>query len=157
MASEKLPVKDILAAIDMGAKEVWDELSDEQKKQVSFWLLNRYVSSVKGKRDNQELAVFKTNEYYNKNWNVLGTKHPKLQWQLLCAAGNTGKIEYHEWIGLKSSKTEASKIVKFLAEIYPNEKMSDLEVLSTTMDKKKVKQLAKDHGWSDKQIDDLKL
>ena len=52
----KLPLKDILAAIDMGAKEVWDELSDDERKQVSFYLLNRYVSPKKG-RDKQELAV----------------------------------------------------------------------------------------------------
>ena len=77
MAQQKLPVKDILAAIDMNAKSVWDELSDEERKQVSFWLLNRYASSVVGNRDKQELAVFKTNEYYNKNFNVLGTRHPK--------------------------------------------------------------------------------
>ena len=62
MAQQKLPLKDILAAIDMGAKSVWDELSEDEKKQVSFWLMNRYVSSVKGNRDKQELAVFKTNE-----------------------------------------------------------------------------------------------
>ena len=40
MAQQKLPVKDILAAIDMNAKSVWDELSDDERKQVSFWLLN---------------------------------------------------------------------------------------------------------------------
>ena len=77
MAQPKLPIKDVLAAIDMNAKDVWKELSDEERKQVSFWLLNRYISSVKGSRDKQELAIFKTNEYYNKNWNVLGTRHPK--------------------------------------------------------------------------------
>ena len=73
----KLPLKDILAAIDMGAKEIWDELSDDERKQVSFYLLNRYVSSQKGNRDKQELAVFKTNEYYNKNFFNL-QKHKKL-------------------------------------------------------------------------------
>ena len=87
----KLPLKDILAAVDMGAKEIWDQLSDDEKKQVSFYLLNRYVSSVKGSRDKQELAVFKTNEYYNKQFFVL-QKHKKLLWQLLCLAGNTKNI-----------------------------------------------------------------
>ena len=57
------------------------QLSEDEKKQVSFWLMNRYVSSVKGNRDKQELAVFKTNEYYNKNYMEI-SKHPKLQWQL---------------------------------------------------------------------------
>jgi len=70
--SDKLPVKDILAAIDMNARGVWKELSDDERKQVSFWLLNRYVSAVQGSRERQELAVFKTNEYYNKNFNVIG-------------------------------------------------------------------------------------
>ena len=40
MAQQKLPLKDILAAIDMGGKSVWDELSEDEQKQVSFWLMN---------------------------------------------------------------------------------------------------------------------
>ena len=67
---KKLPLKDVLAAIDLNAKDVWDELSDEERKQVSFYLLNRYVSSVKSTREKAELAVFKTNEYYNKGFFV---------------------------------------------------------------------------------------
>ena len=61
MAQAKLPVKDILAAVDMNGKGVWDELNDDERKQVSFWLLNRYVSAVQGSTDDQALAVFKTN------------------------------------------------------------------------------------------------
>ena len=145
MASKQtLPVKDILAAIDMGATNVWDELSAEEKKQINFWLLNRYVSSVKGNREAQELAVFKTNEYYNKNWNELGTKHPKLQWQLLCQAGNTGKIEYHQWIGFKK-KTGNNNSIKLLEKIYPNMKQDEVELLARLSTKKELKQLAEEH------------
>ena len=57
MAQTKLPIKDILAAIDMNGKGVWKELTDEERKSVSFWLLNRYVSAINGSRDDQELAV----------------------------------------------------------------------------------------------------
>jgi hypothetical protein len=141
----KLPVKDILAAIDMNAKSVWNELSDEEKKQVSFWLLNRYVSSVSGNRDKQELAVFKTNEYYNKNWNVLGTRHPKLQWQLLCNTGNTGKIEFHPWIGLKQKGSD-DKAIKLLQQIYPNMKNDEVERLARISTKKELKEIAEEHS-----------
>ena len=72
MASQKLPIKDILAAIDMNAKNVWKELSIEERKQVSFWLLNRYISAVQGSREEMEFSVFKTNEYYNKHFNTIG-------------------------------------------------------------------------------------
>lgn len=146
MAQEKLPIKDILAAVDMGAKSVWDELSDEERKQVSFWLLNRYVSSVQGSREKQELAVFKTNEYYNKNWNILGVKHPKLQWQLLCQSGNTGRIEYHSWIGFKKKDGNSNAATKLLEQIYPNMKTDEVELLARISTKKELKQLAEEHN-----------
>lgn len=143
--AEKLPIKDILAAIDLGAKNVWDDLSEDERKQVSFWLLNRYVSSVKGGREAQELAVFKTNEYYNKNWNSLGTRHPKLQWQLLCQAGNTGKIEFHQWIGFKKKDGVNNKAIKLLQEIYPHLKDDEVELLAGISTKKELKQLAEEY------------
>lgn len=146
MAQNTLPVKDILAAIDMGAKNVWDELSAEEKKQVNFWLLNRYVSSVKGNREAQELAVFKTNEYYNKNWNSLGTRHPKLQWQLLCMSGNTGKIEFHQWLGFKQKGKANNSSIKVLQEIYPNMKQDEVELLAELSTTKEIKQLAEEHN-----------
>lgn len=147
----KLPLKDILAAIDMGAKEIWNELSEEEKKQISFYLLNRYVSSQKGSRDSQELAVFKTNEYYNKHFFTL-QKHKKLLWQLLCLAGNTKKIQYHEWIGHKRKGNDNSKVAKLLRTLYPNKKEDEIELLAKISTKKEVLQLAKDNG-----IEEVKL
>ena len=76
--SDKLTIKDETAAIDLGAKDLWDNFTDEQKKTISFFLLNRYASSIKtSDREAQELAVFKTNEYFNKYYFNI-SKHPKL-------------------------------------------------------------------------------
>lgn len=149
--AQKLPLKDVLAAIDMGAMSVWDELSDDERKQVSFYLLNRYVSVVQGSREKQELAVFKTNEYYNKHFFTL-QKHKKLLWQLLCLAGNSKKIEYHNWIGHKKKDGSNSNAVKFLTSLYPNKKQDEIELLASISTKKELLQLAKDNG-----IDEVKL
>lgn len=146
----KLPLKDILAAIDMGAKEVWDELSDDERKQVSFYLLNRYVSSQKGNRDKQELAVFKTNEYYNKHFNTIGVGrengHQELMWQLLCMSGAWGKIKFHPYIGFKKKGANNNAAIKFLEQIYPNMKQKEVELLATISTKKELKELAEEHG-----------
>ena len=144
MAQQKLPIKDILAAIDMGAKNVWDEITDDERKQVSFWLLNRYVSSVQGNRDKQELAIFKTNEYYNKNYMEV-SKDQKLQWQLLCMSGATGKIEYHPWIGFKKKTQDTNKLIKVLEQIYPNMKQDEVELLARISSKSEIKKLAEDY------------
>jgi len=148
MAQQRLPVKDVLAAVDMNSKGVWKELSDEEKKSVSFWLLNRYVSAVKGNREAMELAVFKTNEYYNKNFNDIGVGkdngHPELMWQLLCASGATGKIEYHPYIGFKKKDANNNAAIKLLSEVHPNMKMKEIELLAEISTKKELKQLAED-------------
>ena len=145
MAQQAFPVKDVLACIDSNAKSVWNELTDEQKKCVNFWLLNRYASSVSGTREAQELAVVMTNQIYNKNWNELGTRHPKLQWQLLCSLHNANSdIRRHNWIGFKK-KTGNNNAVKLLQQIHPNMKQDEVELLARLSTKKELRQLAEEH------------
>ncbi len=137
--------KEMMPALDAGIKELWDAAGEDGQKEIKgdLWNLNRYMSSVTGSREKQELAVFKTNEYYNKNWAVLGSKHPKLQWLLLCQTGNTGKKEFHPWIGLKKS---SSKEVEFLKKIYPNMKEDEVELLARISTKKELQKLAEEHN-----------
>lgn len=141
--------KDLLPAIDNNIKSMYDAGTDVGRKDIKgkLWNLNRYVSSVKGNYDLQAFSVLKVNEYYNKNWNVLGgTNHNKLQWQLLCVAGNKGSAKFHPWIGLKKKKDSSSKAVKFLYELYPNMKLDEAELLAKISTKKELKQLARDHN-----------
>lgn len=153
--SDKLTIKDETAAIDMGAKDLWDNFTDEQRKQISFFLLNRYASSIKTTdREAQELAVFKTNEFFNKHFFSL-SKHPKLLWYLVCMCGNDQKkIYFHEWIGHKK-KNGDNKIIKFLEEQYPDMKSDELELLAMITDPKEIKEMAKDLGMDDKEIKKL--
>ena len=150
MANKELDLfKELIPAIDMGFKELYDAATDVGRKdiQLDLWNLNRYISSVKGNFEKEALAIFKVNEYYNKNWAVLGAKHPKLQWQLLCVAGKTGKKEFHPWIGLKKKKDTSSKAVKFLSQIYLEMKLDEVELLARISTTKEIKELAKEHGF----------
>ena len=150
MAAEKIAIKEILSWIDNGESAIWDQLEDEHKKQISFWLLNRYVSGIQGSRDKQELAVFKTNEYYNKHFNDIGVSkdkgHPKLLWQLLCMSGNTGKNEFHPWIGFKKRDGSTGKAMSLLEKLNPNMKTDEVELLARISTKKELKQLAEEYN-----------
>jgi len=140
--------KEMIPALDAGIKDLWDAAGEDGQKEIKgdLWNLNRYMSSVKGSREKQELAVFKTNEYYNKNWAVLGNKHPKLQWLILCQCGDTGKKEFHPWIGFKKKTGDNNNAVNFLQKIYPNMKLDEIELLATQYTKKELKQLAEEHS-----------
>jgi len=158
MANKELDLfKVLIPSIDMGYKDLYDAAGDDGKKDIKgdLWNLNRYISSVKGSYEKQALAVFKVNEYYNKNWNVLGgTNHVKLQYQLLCVAADLRmeendkrKQQFHPWIGLKKKKDDSSKAVKLLSQIYLEMKMDEVETLARISTKKEIKALAKEHGY----------
>lgn len=155
--SEKIELKDKLAAVDMNYKGLWDEINDDQRKSLKqeFFILNRYISNVNSSnRDLQEHFVLTVNEYFNKHWNTL-QKHPKLLWQCLCMCSHESKkIFFHEWIGFKKKKGD-TKRVKFLLELYPNRKQDELELLSKLMTLKELKELATQHGYEDKAIEKL--
>jgi hypothetical protein len=156
MANEKLDLKQILGCVDMGYKGAWKEFTEDEKKSVGFWLLNRYVSSIQGSREKQERSVLNTNEYFNKHFNTIGVGkekgHQELMWQLLCMSGATAKLEFHPYIGFKKKTESNSKVVKLLEQIYPNMKWDEVELLARLSSKKEIQQLAEEHG-----IDNFKL
>jgi len=146
---------DMIPAVDLKIIELWDASTDEGRKEivVDLWNLNRYISSVKtSNRDIQEYFVLAVNEYYNKHWFII-QKHPKLLWMLLCACSYDGKTKfYHEWIGNKKKTGTTDKKVKFLANLYPTKKMSDIELLALKYSDKEIQELAKDLGWDKSEI-----
>jgi hypothetical protein len=153
--SEKIELKDKLAAVDMNYKGLWDELNAEQQKALKseLFILNRYISNAQGNREIQEHFVLTVNEYFNKNWNLL-QKHPKLLWQLLCMCGHESqKIFFHQWIGFKKKQGNSNnKITKFLLELYPNKKQDEIEMMSQMMTTAEAKKLAQQYGYDDKRI-----
>jgi len=155
--SDKIELKEKLAAVDMNARSLWDDMDDTQRKALKseFFILNRYISNVKSSnRDHQEHFVLTVNEYFNKHWNLL-QRHPKLLWQLLCMSSHESrKIFYHEWIGFKKKKGN-NKIGKFLLEIYPNQKQDEIELMSMMYNEKDCKELARQHGYADKDIEKM--
>jgi hypothetical protein len=155
--SEKIELKEKLAAVDLNVKSLWDDINADQKKALKseFFILNRYISNVKiNDRNIQEHYLLTVNEYFNKHWNVL-QKHPKLLWQLLCMCSHESKkIFYHEWIGFKRKKNSNSKIYKFLLDVHPTKKIDELELLAALTTEKECIEQAKLFGYSDKQIKD---
>jgi hypothetical protein len=144
-----LSLPDILEAMDLRDLDFYKNLSPEQKKEVSFWLLMRYMSSS-GK--NIEHHLMMVNDLVNYNFSAL-MKHPELQWMLLALCG-TGKIQNHRWIpppkGIKKNKLEEE-----ILRIYPLLKDDELEMILTINSQEELIQFFKDNGYDDKTIKEL--
>lgn len=154
--SEKIELKEKIAAVDQNVRELWDAMDAEQQKALKneLFILNRYISSVKtGKKEVQQHYILTVNEYYNKHWFEL-QKHPKLLWLLLCMCSYDGSTTFfHEWIGNKKAGTDPSnKRAKLLEEFYPHLKTDELELLAAISTDKEVKTLARDNGYDEATI-----
>ena len=149
--------KDMIPAVDMGIKELWDAATEDGRKEIKgdLWPLMRYISNVKTKdRELQEHFVLTVNEFYNKDWAEIA-KHPQLQWMTLCmCAHESKKTQYHEWIPLKKA---ANKKEEFILEQFPNMKRSDAATLAAITTDQEMREYCQGLGWDKKQIAANKL
>lgn len=152
MSTDKLSIKSETAALDRKDVDFYDSLTDEEKKKFSPYLMLRYSASVDGDPDMQAWYLMATNERVNKNFFDISTsQHKKLQW-LLCTtvSPNLGR-QQHYWLGTKKSDKD-TKAIKFLTQLYPELKPDDIELLVDINTKEDLKDLAKQHGWTNEQI-----
>ena len=149
--------KDIIPAVNMGIRELWDAADEEGQKEIKndLWNLNRFISSVKSSdRNLQEHYLLTVNKYYNKDWNNI-SKHPKLQWLTLTVCSHEDKKKYfHEYIPLRKEKNKKEEL---LAELFPNMKRSDIETLAAITTDREIKQYCQDLGWDKKEVNGIKL
>jgi hypothetical protein len=149
MATAKLDIKRELNAVDRKVYNFYDNLTDEEKKVFSPFILMRYTSNVQGDRDIQEWFLEMTNECVNKNHWDLSKNHKALLWKLFAATG-AGVNCYHPYLAA-GKKEKANKIEKLLCEIYPARKLEDIKLLASMMDKKDKEELFDKMGFDKKQ------
>lgn len=147
MASPKLDIFKMLNAIDKKDYNFYDNLSDDERKGFSAYLGLKWGASVNGDNTLQHYYLASMNNYVNVNLFDVN-KHPKLQWLLLVASSPNFGVHRHEWIYPKKKSTSKSKsdIKNQLMRIFPSYKEDDIEVLSTMVTKKDLKEFSKDCG-----------
>ena len=146
-----IELKDVMNAVDRKNRGFYLNLTDEQRKAFSAWMMMRYASSAQGNAGAHYL--FMVNELVNKNFSDV-SKHPELQWLLMSACG-TGKPEFHPYIKPPNGRRKKDKVSEFLSSIYPLLKQDELDLLQTLNSRDDLKGLAEAHGLSDKEIAEI--
>ena len=145
---DKLSIHNEMSQFDRKNRSFYDELTDEERKKFSNYLMIRWGSSVQGSRDMQEFYVVATNERLNKNFFAVN-KEPRLQWLMATTVSPDMGTQRHQWIAPKKKETGNNETKKILMELHPTMKMSDIDVLSRLVDKKELKNHLRDHGNTD--------
>jgi hypothetical protein len=143
--SDKLNIANEMKMFDRKVRSFYDELTVEERKKFSNYLMIRWGSSVQGSRELQEFYVIATNERLNKHFFNVG-RHPKLQWLLATTVSPDMGAQRHQWIAPKKKEPGAGSMKKQLAELFPHFKDDEIEVLSSITTKKELDAYIKLHG-----------
>ena len=123
-----------IAALDKKDYGYYDRLTPEQQRKFVPFMLIKWLSYVKGSGDIAGYYVMSTEYNANKyffNENV--SKHPKLQWYMLCAASPGLGKQYHQWlpqikerVSLLKEPAQVKEIKEYFTKIYPKANSEDL-------------------------------
>ena len=146
----KLDIKRELSAVDTKDYDFYTNLTDEERKAFSPYILMRYASNVQGQdRDITEWFVEMTNECVNKHHWQLSKNHKELLWKMFAATGAGIKC-YHPYLAA-GKREKVNKIEKLIAELNPSMKISEIKMLAKMMDKKDCEELFDSMGFDKKQ------
>jgi hypothetical protein len=143
--SDKLNIGNEMRQLDAKNRDFYDELTPEERKKFSTFLMVRWGSAVDGSREIQEYYVQSVNHYLNKHFFTMH-RHPKLQWLMATAASPGMGAMRHNWIAPKKKEAGASAIKKQLRELYPHFKDDEIDLMAGLTDKKEIAQLQRAHG-----------
>ena len=146
---EKLSIQNEMSVFDRKDRDFYDNLTDEERKKFSNFLMIRWGSSVQGSRDLQEFYLISCNERLNKNFFAI-SRHPKLQWLCATTVSPGMGTHRHQWIAPKKKEAGASAKRKQLMAIYPNYKDDEIDVMMQIVSDKEIKEYLKLSGEENK-------
>jgi len=143
--SDKLNIGNEMRQLDAKNRDFYDELTPEERRKFSTFLMVRWGSAVDGSREIQEYYVQSTNHYLNKHFFTMH-RHPKLQWLMATAVSPGMGAQRHNWIAPKKKEAGASAIKKQLRELYPHFQDDEIDLMAELTDRKEIAQLQRAHG-----------
>jgi len=137
---DKLNIANEMKEFDLKNQNFYHDLTDEEKKKFSNFLMIRWGSSVQGSRDLQEFYLISTNERLNKHFFAIN-RHPQLQWLCASSVSPGMGVHRHQWISPKKKDENTANTgtkKKQLMMIFPNMKGSDAEAMSKLVSQKEI-------------------
>ena len=146
---EKLSIQNEMIQFDRKNRAFYDELTVEERKKFSNYLMIRWGSSVQGSAELQNYYLQSSNHYVNKHFFTIN-RHPKLQWLCATAVSPGLGTQRHQWIATKKKEAGASGVRKQLAELYPHLKDDEVELMTKINTKKDIDAYIKQLGQEGK-------
>jgi hypothetical protein len=110
--TNKLDIAYEMAQFDSKNRNFFDDLSEDEQKKFSPYLMIRWGATVRGDPDLQAYYLMSVNERLNKNFfDISTTQHKKLQWLLASTVSPGLGKQRHDWLAGKKKESNAISLV----------------------------------------------
>lgn len=143
--------KRVLPALDTRNRKLYENLSEEEMKGFSPWLVQRYLSSAESANNAIiEHYLIMTNDIVNVNFSEV--KDPEMTWKLMSMVG-IGKSLKHPYIAPGGGKRKKKNAFKaWLSEQFPHLDDQELDIWISNLDKKSAKDMLEQYHVKDKDV-----
>ena len=143
--------KRVLPALDTRNRTLYENLSEEEMKGFSPWLVQRYLSSAESANNAIiEHYLIMTNDIVNVNFSEV--KDPEMTWKLMSMVG-IGKSLKHPYIAPGGGKRKKKNAFRsWLREQYPHLDDQELDIWISNLDKKSAKDMLEQYHVKDKDV-----
>ena len=146
---DKLSIQNEMTQFDRKNRTFYDDLTVEERKKFSNYLMIRWGSSIQGSAELQNYYLQSSNHYVNKRFFDIN-RHPKLQWLCATAVSPGLGTQRHQWIAPKKKEAGASGVKKQIAELFPHLKNDEIELMAKINTKKDIDAYLKELGQETK-------
>jgi hypothetical protein len=151
-AAYKLPIEQVMSAVDLRKGDYYSSLSDEDVKSLSTFMSQRWASQVQGDLEVQEQYLLNVNDYSNIDYIATTSEHEELRWRVLALCGLGFKMR-HEFIPPKNSKKD--KLAIWLVEQFPAMSDDEIELFRTINGKEVLEDIAVSKNMGNKDLKEL--
>ena len=151
----KVPMLDmfkrVLPALDTRQKDFYTNLTEEERKGFSPWLVQRYLSSAES--TSQEIIehyLIMTNDIVNINFSDV--KDPEMTWKLMSIVG-VGRSMKHPYVAPgKGKKKKQNAFKQWLSDLYPHLDDQELDIWISNLDKESARSMLEQFQVKDKDV-----
>jgi hypothetical protein len=140
--ARELDLSKTLAAIAKKDRYYYRGLTEQQKKEFSAFVYQKFVSNVSGDCMKQVCFIAFTNTNVNMNLFLL-SRHPELQWMTLTTVNPT--TEHCNFKFTAGGNKIKNKKQKILEAVYPDAKIDDLRLLAEINSDQEINDIAEQH------------
>ena len=151
-AAYKLPIEQVMAAVDLRKGDYYAKLEPEDVKALSTFMVQRWASQVQGSREVQEQYLLNVNDYSNIDYIATSSKHEELRWRVLALCG-LGFKQRHEFIPPRNAKKD--KLTAWLIEQFPAMSDDEIELFRTINGNDVLEDIAVSKNTGNKDLKDL--